>query len=394
MSLPAGSRLLVLNAGSSSLKFAVYAAGTTLLLRGEAAGLGTGHAGWTFSDGLSGTRPAPLPDDGSADHAACLALLLPWLAGHAALQPLAAVGHRIVHGGSTCTTPLRIDAALRSHLEALVALAPLHQPQGLAGVDAIARHWPALPQVACFDTAFHATQPESASTVALPATWRARGYRRYGFHGLSCMHVVRVLRERAPALLAGRVVIAHLGNGASLTALAAGRSVANSMGYSTLDGLPMGTRCGSLDPGILIALLREGVSLAELEDQLYHHSGLRGLSGRSGDMRELLARAPDDPAAGLAVEVFVHHARRGIAAMAADLGGLDALVFTGGIGARSGTVRARIVDGLRWLGIGIESARNDRDAPEISAPDSPVRTLVVEADEERVIADATFALLA
>ncbi len=303
-----------------------------------------------------------------------------------------AVGHRIVHGGTRFREPVAVDAAVEAELRALVDLAPLHQPKSLDALDAVSRALPQLPAVACFDTAFHATMPPAATTFAVPAEWRERwGLRRYGFHGLSHAWVARrtpQLLQRSPAGL--RIVSCHLGAGCSLCAIADGRSVETTMGFTPLDGLVMATRSGSIDPGMLLWLIEhEGLAPAELAEALEHRSGLLGLAG-SADMREVLAAARGGaPRAQLAVAVFAHRLRAGIASMAAALGGLDALVFTGGVGERSAEVRARAADGLAFIGVALEEGRNratgEGDA-EIGADAAPVRTLVMSAREDLEIA--------
>ncbi len=307
-----------------------------------------------------------------------------------------AVGHRIVHGGERYRAPARIDPAVRSGLEELVDLAPLHQPKSLAALDAVSSALPGLPAVACFDTAFHATLPDAAARYALPAGWTARwGLRRYGFHGLSHAWVAR----RAPELLGAsadglRIVSCHLGAGASLCAIAGGRSVETTMGFTPLEGLVMATRSGSVDPGLLLWLLeREALTTAELGRALEHESGLLGLAG-TADMREVLARAEQrDPVARLAVDVYLHRLRAGIAAMTAALGGLDVLVFTGGVGERSAEIRAGAATGLGYLGVAIDPDRNGAAAgdAEITARAAPasVRTVVLHAREDLQIAHET-----
>jgi acetate kinase len=309
-----------------------------------------------------------------------------------------AVGHRIVHGGERYRNPVRVDADVRRALEELVELAPLHQPKSLAALDAVSKALPDLPAVACFDTAFHATLPASASTYALPAEWRERwGLRRYGFHGLSHGWVARRALELLEREAAGlRIVSCHLGAGASLCAIADGRSLDTTMGFTPLEGLVMATRSGSVDPGMLLWLAgQEDLTIAELEDALEHRSGLLGLAG-SADMREITARAETgDESARLALDVYLHRLRAGIAAMAASLGGLDALVFTGGVGERSAQVRSRAAAGLGFLDISVDETAN-RDASgeaDVSATAARVRTLVIPAREDVEIARQTRASL-
>lgn len=379
---------LVLNAGSSSLKFALFAseAGGDAHLRGQIECIG---ATARFAATPDTRRPPPAAEALArvAGHGDAIALLLDWLTDAAA--PIAAVGHRVVHGGSDFRDPVLVTPARMEAIEALARLAPHHVPAAVAAMRAVAARLPAVPQVACFDTAFHATQPDVATRLALPEDLRRRGLRRYGFHGLSYEYVAGVLAETLPdPATRRRAIVAHLGNGASLCALADGRSIATTMGFSTLDGLVMGTRCGSLDPGALLYLMREeGYDLAGLTDLLYNRSGLLGLSGQSGDMRGLLAS--EDPRAAEAVDTFCYRIVREAGSLAAALGGLDALVFTGGIGAHAAPVRARVCEHLRWLGLDHDAAANTRDATRISTMQSAVWAGVIPTDEERVIARHT-----
>jgi len=345
-------RVLVVNAGSSSLKLGLLGPDDEVLVEADI--------------------PAPRAE---VDEAA----LAEWVAG---AGPVDAVGHRIVHGGERFRAATRIDAAVVAALRDLTDLAPLHQPKSLAALDAVTRALPEAPAVACFDTAFHATLPAAAATYAVPAAWRKRwGVRRYGFHGLSHAYAAR----RAAA---SRVVTCHLGAGASLCAVRDGRSVDTTMGFTPLEGLVMATRSGSVDPGLLLWLLeRESVTVREMAEALEHDAGLLALAG-TGDMRKVLARAGEGGDARLALDVYVHRLRAGIAAMAAALGGLDALVFTGGVGERAPTVRAAAADGLAFLGVAIDAAANDAadEDADISAPGATARTLVVRAREDLEIA--------
>lgn len=362
--------ILVLNAGSSSLKFSVFSAGDGggLLARGQVEGIGTapqfvlrGPAGESFEE-LAPCGRAQL------DHEQSLGLVLERCQARHGGSRLVAVGHRVVHGGVEYSTPVRIDDALLAALDRLAPLAPLHQPHNLTAVRAVRRLASHLPQVACFDTAFHRTQPEVAQRFALPRRLTEEGVRRYGFHGLSYEYVASVLPRHDPAAAAGRTVVAHLGNGASLCALLGGRSVATIMSLTPADGLVMGTRAGSLDPGVLLYLMtRHGIGAGDLERLIYHESGLLGVSGVSGDMRTLLAS--DDPRAAEAVDLFVYLIGRELGSLAAALGGLDALVFAGGIGENAAVIRDRVVRDAAWLG--------------------PVRVHVIPTNEEQMIADHT-----
>ena len=390
--------LLILNAGSSSLKFAIYETGRAgadpaLLLRGQIEGIGRRPR---FS--LADRPPAPFaaaPEDSAAasiaDHAGALDLLLDWLAAAGGSLRLVAAGHRVVHGGTTHAAPARVTPALIEALAALGPLAPHHQPHNVAAIRALADRLPTLPQVACFDTAFHAAQPAVARRFALPRDLWRRGLVRYGFHGLSYEYVVGALAAQAGALPA-RLLVAHLGNGASLCAVKDGTSLATTMGFSTLDGLVMGTRSGALDPGVLLYLLREeGLDEAALTDLLYNRSGLLGVSGESADMRTLLASG--STAAAEAVELFCYRILREAGSLVAALEGLDALVFTGGIGEHAAAVRAAVCRGLSWLGLSLDESANERHGPPIARPDSQVAAWVIPTNEELVIARHTLASL-
>jgi acetate kinase len=387
--------LLVLNAGSSSLKFCRYEAEASgeprPVLRGQIEGLGT--APRLQVEDAEGRSLADRALDAARvkDVRGALRVLAEGSEDLLGATP-AAVGHRVVHGGARYREPVRIDDEVASELERLVPLAPLHQPANLHAIAAARLEFPAAMQVACFDTAFHATMPEVAQVVPLPAELRGDGLRRYGFHGLSYEYVASALRELDPALADGRVIVAHLGSGASLCALRNGRSVDTTLGFTALDGLCMGTRPGALDPGVVLHLFQgRGLSAAEVEDVLYRRSGLLGLSGLSNDMRVLLAS--DDPRARLAVDYFVYRAAKEMGALAAVLGGLDGLVFTAGIGENSPEIRRRIAAASRWLGVELDQAANARGESRISAPSSRVRVLVVPTDEERVIARHVLRLL-
>ena len=397
--------VLVLNAGSSSIKFAVYQAQTcpepgrrggrpARLLRGQVAGIGLQpHSQAHDAEGHSLPGPRLEPGaDGGTDHRQALTGILDWVEQRLAGAPLAAAGHRVVHGGERFAAPTLIDPATLAALETLVPLAPLHQPRNLAAIRTLAAMRPNLPQVACFDTAFHRGQPPVAQAFALPRAMTEAGIKRYGFHGLSYEYVARALPDLLGQAARGRVVVAHLGAGASLCALRDGASVASTMGFTALDGLVMGTRCGNLDPGVLLYLLREkGHDADSLEDLLYHHSGLLGVSGISADM-EVLLQSPD-PRAQEAVDLFVYRIARELGSLAAALGGLDALVFTGGIGEHAPEIRARVCRDAAWLGLSLAPAANAAGGPRISAEHSPRSAWIIPTDEESVIARQTWATI-
>ena len=392
--------VLSVNAGSSSLKFAVYpvhdgevgAAG----LAGQAEGLEPGGQPLLGiqAPGRAGTRTALALRPGETAFESALR------AGVAAVErgagaQLLAVAHRVVHGGSRLAASVSVDDEMLSYLESLNALAPLHQPHNVAGLRAFRRACPHLPQVACFDTAFHATTPEVEQRFALPQSYHRQGVRRYGFHGLSYRYVSDRLARATPRAQ-GRVLLAHLGNGASLCAVRAGRSIATTMGFSALDGLMMGTRSGAIDAGVLLHLLRQGMDAAALERLLYKESGLLGVSGLSADMRTL--RASADPAAATAIELFTYRIVRESGALVACLGGLDVLGFTGGIGEHDAALRADVGAALGYLGVSIDAAANraadGSELAAIHAADSAVQVWVVPTDEGRVAARDALALLA
>jgi acetate kinase len=375
------SLILTLNAGSSSIKFGLYAAAPEPVeeARGQIDALGA-EARLIVEAG--GDRNVTAI--GPADHAAGLAALLDALAPLMAGRPIAAVGHRVVHGGPEIDGPRVLTAELLAHLDTLSPLAPLHQPHNLAGVRAALAGFPGAVQVAAFDTAFHRGHPWVNDTFALPRRFYEAGVRRYGFHGLSYDYIAGRLAADHPDLAAGRVIVAHLGNGASLCAMREGRSVASTMGFSALDGMPMGTRVGQLDPGVVLYLLEQGMGVEAITRLLYTESGLKGLSGITHDMRVLLAS--DAPEAAEAVAYYTFRLKREIGALAAALGGLDALVFTGGIGENAAPVRAKALEGLGFLGLELDAARNAAQAATIHA--GPVPILVMPTDEERIIARA------
>jgi acetate kinase len=387
--------ILVLNAGSSSLKFRGYDAGGSaprLLVRGQIEGLGTApHFTVSNADG-DRQEEKRWPPGTQLNHDGAVGYIGDFLRSHGEGHRLVAAGHRVVHGGVRFTQPTLVTPEVIDELAALAPLAPLHQPHNLAPIRALAQRRPDLPQVACFDTAFHHTQPEEAQAFALPAAITARGVRRYGFHGLSYEYIASRLPEVAPQAAAGRTVVAHLGNGASMCALQAGRSMASTMGFTAVDGLVMGTRCGSIDPGVILYLMDElKMDTRAVEDLIYKRSGLLGVSGISSDMRTLLAS--DDPHARFAVELFTYRIGRELGSLAAALGGIDALVFTGGIGERAGLVRDRVCRRAGWLGLELDPGANGKDGPRISVDASRVAAWVIPTDEELMIARHTFALL-
>jgi acetate kinase len=393
-----GESILVLNAGSSSLKFSVFretaagrpTGGLDLVVRGEVDGLGS-RPRLRVRDGAGATlaeREFDARDAGEAKDA--IRLAGGWLRDELRTERVVAVGHRVVHGGAKFSRPVLVDGEVCAELERLVPLAPLHQPHNLAAIHAVRDWQPELPQVACFDTAFHRTHALLADLYALPWEHYETGIRRYGFHGLSYEYIASELPRVAPELADARVVVAHLGSGASLCAMQAGRSVDCTMGFSVLDGVPMGTRPGSLDPGVLLYLVNERrMSTTELERMLYHDCGLLGLSGVSNDMRVLLEST--EPRARLAIDYFVRGVAREIGALAASLGGLDALVFTAGIGENSPAIRARIAEACAWLGVTLDADANAHGRLRVSAAGSAVSAWRVPTNEELMIARHTVA---
>lgn len=383
--------ILALNAGSSSLKFVMYHAENDAIL---AQGL-VDRIGAEGRIQMSGPDRAALPvaDRPLGDHGQAMAAVLDSLRAAFPEARARAVGHRVVHGGTEFAGPVIVDAAVLARLEALSPLAPLHQPHNIAGIRAAIAAFPGIPQIACFDTAFHRTHPWVNDTFALPSRFYDQGVRRYGFHGLSYDYIASELARIAPTIAAGRVVVAHLGNGASMCAIQNGRSVASTMGFTALDGLPMGTRCGQLDPGVVFYLVQQmGLEIDEIRRLLYEESGLLGLSGGlSNDMRTL--EASDAPEARRAIEYFVFRIQRELGAMAAAMGGIDALVFCGGIGENSRLIRARVCERTEWMGIEIDHARNDDNALIISSALSRAAVMVIPTDEGVVIARAARALL-
>ena len=385
------SCIAVLNAGSSSIKLAAYskAAEPELMVKGRFEGIGATPRALIFSP--DGTLIAER-ETGPVDHEEATRTLIGMASATIGDIPFEAVGHRVVHGGPNHARPVLIDDAVLSDLQDLVPLAPLHQPHNLAPIRAIRAAQPSLPQVACFDTAFHAGQSWEERSFALPRDLTRDGVRRYGFHGISYDFIAGRLKVLAPELARGKVVVAHLGNGASLCAIDNGRSVASTMGFTAVDGLVMGTRCGALDPGVLIYLMdRHGLDARGLEELIYKKSGLLGVSGISSDMRAL--RASDAPEAAQAIGLFVHRIRREIGALAAVMGGIDGIVFTAGIGENDAATRAEVIAGCGWLGAEIDPARNLAAETDLSAHGSRLRILRVPTDEELNIARSTIALI-
>lgn len=381
--------ILTLNGGSSSLKFALFTHDRNVM-RGLIEGIGgTPRAVVTAS-----SEPAfDSPEFTTGSYEDMLETLLRWLNAHVGGAGIAAVGHRIVHGGRRFLDPVRIDDGVLAKLDTLVPLAPLHQPHNLAAIHAIARAQPGLTQVGCFDTAFHRTMPAVATRLALPRELGDAELRRYGFHGLSYEFIAGRLRKIAPAVVRGRVVVAHLGNGASLCAMRDGRSVETTMGFSTLDGLVMGTRPGCLDAGAVLYLLQaRGMTPEAVENMLYHRSGLLGVSGISADMRELAASTAGE--AREAIELFAYRLVGEVGRLVAALGGLDGLVFTAGVGEHDAALRADICSRLGWLGIAADEIANQAGQGRISSEASAVEVWVVPTDEEAVIARHTQAVLA
>jgi len=388
-------RVLVLNAGSSSLKFQAFSLGGGSLeadLRGQIEGIGAAPRFVAAQGDGTPLEARPLAEAEAGSAPAALAWLIDWLRARLADGRLLGVGHRVVHGGADHSAPVRIDDRVLARLEALNPLAPLHQPHNLAPVRALGAAVPGLAQVACFDTAFHRTQPIEAELFGLPRRYFDEGVRRYGFHGLSYESIARRLPEIAPEAAAGRTIVAHLGAGVSMCAMQAGRSVATTMGFTALDGLPMGTRCGGLDPGVVLWLAREKrMSPDEIETLLYRESGLLGLSGVSADMRVLLAS--DAPGARLAIDYFTYRIARETGSLAAALGGVDAFVFTAGIGEHSAPIREAVVARCGWLGFALDVTANLSGAARISPDGARVSVWRIPTDEERVIAEQTVEVL-
>jgi acetate kinase len=388
--------VLVLNAGSSSLKFALFRPSSErswpIATRGIVEGIGTSPK-MSARDGAGTVMPTPPPAATVRDAATALEHVIAWLRTTFQGARLVGIGHRVVHGGPRHARPVVVTPEVLSELRAFTPFAPLHQPYNLAPIEAAARRLPDVPQVACFDTGFHRTLPEVARVVPLPREVCEGGVQRYGFHGLSYEYIASVLPQVAPQIADERVIIAHLGSGASLCALRGGESIENTFGFTALDGLCMGTRPGAIDPGVILYLFQGlKLSVPEVETLLYKKAGLLGLSGVSNDMRDLLESS--EPSARLAVDYFVYRVAKEVGALAAVLGGLDALIFTAGIGENSPVIRRRICAACAWLGIDLDQAANTANAPRISRPTSAVSAWMIPTNEELMIARHTGRLLA
>ena len=387
--------LLVVNAGSSSIKFQLFdlidGDRLQLAFKGQLEGIGTRPHLAAKDAGGTSLIDETYPPHEVAHLDAALGRLEAWLVGRLGGVPRA-IGHRVVHGGPDFAAPILVDDAVLDRLEQLVPLAPLHQPNNLTPIRQIRARHPEIPQVACFDTAFHRGHPEVADRFAIADAWYQEGVRRYGFHGLSYEYIAGRLQEIEPELAQGRVVACHLGSGASMCALHAGRSMDSTMGFTAVDGLPMGTRTGQLDPGVVLYLLQaKGFDAGQVERFLYHDGGLKGLSGTSNDVRDLLAS--DTFGAARALDYLVYRIAREAGALAAAMGGIDGIVFTAGIGERSPAIRRRVMERLRWLGFELDSDSNERHGPLISSTGSRLKAYVVPTDEEQMIARHTLALL-
>jgi acetate kinase len=384
--------ILVLNAGSSSLKFAAYIAGPGDALELEVAGnleelYGAARFRARTPDGAVAGEHA-WPKGAPPRHEGALEFLFAWLRDFDKDAELKAIGHRVVHGGVEYSAPTLIDSEVLSALERFVPLAPLHQPHNLLPIKVLREQRPELPQVACFDTAFHRSSPTLAQAYALPKWLSDKGVRRYGFHGMSYQYIASVLPQFDPKAAAGKTIVMHLGNGSSMCAIENGRSVASTMGFTAVEGLPMGTRCGSVDPGVLLFLMQQmGMDARQIETLVYKESGLLGVSGISSDMRVLLDS--EAPEARFAVELFCYRIGRELGSLAAALGGLDAIVFTAGIGQNASPIRAEVCRHAAWLGVGLDEAANAAGGPRISTPGSRVAAWVIPTDEEKMIARKT-----
>ena len=388
--------IVVLNAGSSSLKFSIFAEQgqeLELVARGQAEGLNTAPR-FVAKDREGKTLGAKSWGEGDKlGHDGALQHLVAFVRSEIRDHKLAGVGHRVVHGGLEYSRPVRVDAKIVAALEKYVPLAPLHQPHNLAPIRALLERAPELPQVACFDTAFHRSQTEVSQAFALPRSITDRGVRRYGFHGLSYEYISGALPRYDARTATGKTVVLHLGNGSSMCAMANGKSVASTMGFTAVDGLPMGTRCGNLDPGVVLYLFDEmKMDARAVEKLIYQQSGLLGVSGISSDMRALLAS--DEPSARTAIDLYVYRIGRELGSLAAALGGLDAIVFTAGIGENSAVLRERVCRDARWLGVELDTAANEKGGPRISSAASRVSVWAIPTNEELMIARHTRALIA
>ena len=385
---------LTLNAGSSSLKFSLFdiSAAPAQMAIGLVENIGgQPRLKADLGDALAGVA-RELPSDEAADHTGALATVLDLLRAAFPDAKASVVGHRVVHGGPHHAEPIVVTEPVLAELRRLSPFAPIHQPHNIAGIEAARVAFPDALQVACFDTAFHRHHPKANDVFALPREYYDKGIRRYGFHGLSYEYISGELKRIAPQIHAGRVVVAHLGNGASMCGILGGRSVASTMGFTALDGLPMGTRCGQVDPGVIFYMVQqEGLTIDAVRDIFYTKSGLLGLSGISNDMRVL--ESAGVPEANEAIDYFVFRIRRELGGLAAALGGLDALVFCGGIGENSRKIRRRICDGMDWIGLELDHDRNDNNARVISTDFSRARIMVIPTNEEIVIARAAQRLL-
>lgn len=388
--------ILTINAGSSSIKFALFPLARPLSpaaeVYGQIDGIGTNATKLVAKD-RSGQRIADQLIAGEAvSHDQAFDALLKWFLASQSAWQIVAVGHRVVHGGDLYSQPTVVDAQVIEHLTGFIPLAPLHEPHNVAGIRALQHLLPAVPQIACFDTAFHRSQPEVAQLFGLPRALTAEGFKRYGFHGLSYEYIAHALPQHSHRAN-GRVVVAHLGNGASMAAMVNRKCVATTLGFSTIDGLMMGTRCGNLDPGLVLHLMEtKNLSVKDMSRILYKESGLLGVSGISQDMRTLLAS--DKPEAQEAVELFCYRIARELGSLAAAAGGIDALVFTGGIGEHAAEVRRRVCQQSEWLGIRLDVDANARDNLVISTGNSSVDVLVIPTNEEWMMANHTQTLLA
>ncbi len=389
--------ILVLNAGSSSIKFSLFVESSNgspeLRSRGQVEGIGTAPHFMAKGPDGSMLEEKRWEDPKAASHPVMLKYLIDWIEDHLGDATLIAAGHRVVHGGLKYTHPARVDLAMMMDLETLVPLAPLHQPHNLNTMKAVMEVHPELPQIACFDTSFHRSNPEIFQQFALPRDLTDAGVRRYGFHGLSYEYIAKSMPKLAPEMAQGKVVVMHLGSGASACGIDNGKSIASTMGFTALDGLVMGTRPGNMDPGVVLYLMQErNMEAKEIETLLYKQSGLKGVSGISNDMRDLLAS--DSPHAREAVDIFVARITREIGSLAAAMGGIDGLVFTAGIGEQSRPIRRMVCEKAAWLGVEIDLAANESNGLKISTPASKLPVYVIPTNEELMIAEHTLEVIA